>query len=361
MMDKIRKEFPVLRKSVYANTAVFGPLYDSLIDWRQEHDLDFLLHGSEFWEQTLKVLADTRATIGTFFNCEENNVALVYNFSVGFNMLLEGLNPKKKVLLLESDYPSLNWPFESRQFDVTFLKLTADLESKIEELIAKQNIDVFAFSIVQWLDGFMIDLDFIKRLKKNHPDLLILADGTQFCGAMTFDFKASGIDVLGTSGYKWLLSGYGNGFMLFADGVADQFLIPSTGFNAANGNHEKKDTLRLAKKFEPGHLSSLNFGSLKFSLHFLKSIGMDKITQHNQELSQKAKQEFINLGLLEKHVMERKRHSTIFNIKIDYRKFQKLLDNNVLCAQRGDGVRLSFHFYNNDDDLNTIVRILKTG
>src|SRR6056297_213881 len=115
-MEKIAKEFPVLRKSTYLNTAVYGPLYDSLIEWRQEHDLDFLLHGSELWEHTLKTLADTRATIGSFFNCNEENVALVYNFSIGLNLLLEGLDTNKKVLLLENDYPSLNWPFESRNF-----------------------------------------------------------------------------------------------------------------------------------------------------------------------------------------------------------------------------------------------------
>ncbi len=359
-MEKIAKEFPVLRKSNYLNTAVYGPLYDSLIDWRQEHDLDFILHGSQLWEQTLKVLTDTRAAIGKFFNCEENNVALVYNFSLGFNMLLEGLNPKRKVLLLEGDYPSLNWPFESRQFDVTFLPLTSDLENKIEELVTKEKIDVFAFSIVQWLDGFLIDLDVIKRLKKNHPDLLILADGTQFCGAATFDFKTSGIDVLGASGYKWLLSGYGNGFMLFADGVADQFLVPSTGFNAAHGNFDNKHTLRLAKKLEPGHLSSLNFGSLKFSLDFLQRIGMERITEQNMLLSTKAKEALAELGLLEKHILERREHSTIFNIEVDKKMFQSLMDNDILCSQRGNGVRISFNFYNTLDDLDQLLKILKT-
>lgn len=70
-MDKFRKEFPVLRKGIYANTAVYGPLYDSLLDWRQEHDLDFLLSGSDMRGEALKVISDTRSAVSTFLIAKE--------------------------------------------------------------------------------------------------------------------------------------------------------------------------------------------------------------------------------------------------------------------------------------------------
>lgn len=359
-MEKIRKEFPVLRKGVYLNTAVYGPLYDSLIDWRQEHDLDFLLHGSEMRENTLKVIADTRTNIGDFFNCKKSNVALVNNFSIGLNTLLEGIDVRKKVLLFENDYPSVNWAFENRNFDISYVKIGEEMEAEIETVIDKEHIDILALSLVQWLDGFFIDLNFVKRLKKSCPDLLIIADGTQFCGTQTFDFENSGIDVLGASAYKWLLSGYGNGFMMFSDRIIEECSVNSIGFNAANGNFGDRDNIRFAKKFEPGHLSSLNFGSLNFSIRYFQNIGMDKITEHNKFLSQRAKQEFSDLGLLDRHVANRERHSGIFNIKVDDEVFRNLMNKNIICAQRGKGVRLGFHFYNNEADLNAVVKILKT-
>lgn len=360
-MDKVRKEFPVTRKGIYANTAVYGPLYDSLIDWRQEHDLDFLLHGSGMREKSLQILSDTRKTVGQFFNCKRENVALINNFSTGLNVLLEGLHPKKKILLLENDYPSVNWSFENRDFDISYVKTSATVEEKIEKAIGAQRIDVLALSVVQWLDGFLIDLAFIKKLKTTYPNLIIIADGTQFCGTRQFNFADSGIDVLGASAYKWLLAGYGNGFMLFSDSVKELFSLSTIGFNAANGDFDKKDAIRFAKQFEPGHLSCLNFGSLKFSMEFMQRIGMDKISQYNQLLSEKAKQQFNSLGLLEDRIVERKAHSTIFNIKVDTRVFNHLLENNVSCAQRGDGVRLSFHFYNTENEIDAIVKILKTA
>ncbi len=359
-MEKIRKEFPVLRKGIYANTAVYGLLYDSLLEWRQEHDLDFLIYGSDMRSKTLKVLSDTRNTVAEFFNCKRENVALINNFSTGLNVLLEGLHPKKKILLIEGDYPSLNWAFENRDFEVRYIQIVANMEARIQEVIEKEHIDVLALSLVQWLDGFFVDLDFLKQLKIQFPNLIIIADGTQFCGSRDFDFDASGIDVLGASAYKWLLAGYGCGFMLFSDRMQEEFSVKSIGFNAANGDLDRKDSIRFAKLFEPGHLSSLAFGSLKFSMDYFTKIGMENITANNKKLAEKAKKEFQGLGLIHDKFTERREHSTIFNIKADEATFQKLLANDVFCAQRGQGVRLSFHFYNTEEEIDAIVKVLNT-
>ncbi|TLP78791.1 aminotransferase class V-fold PLP-dependent enzyme [Maribacter sp. ACAM166] len=360
-MKKLRKEFPILRNGIYANTAVYGLLYESLLEWRQEHDLDFLIHGSDMRENSLKVISDTRQTVGEFFNCKRENIALVNNFSTGLNVLLEGIHPKKKIVLIEGDYPSLNWSFENRNFDIRYVQMVANIEEQIQEIVENEHIDVLALSLVQWLDGFFIDLAFLKRLKSENPDLMIIADGTQFCGSTEFDFEDSGIDVLGASAYKWLLAGYGNGFMLFSDRVKDEVYVKNIGFNAANGDLNKKDHIRFAKLFEPGHLSSLTFGSLKFSLNYLTKIGVDKITAHNRKLSEKAKHEFQGLGLLDDKFYGRGNHSTIFNIEANEATFQHLQNNDVYCAKRGQGVRLSFHLYNTEEEIDTIVKILKTS
>ncbi len=46
-MEQIRKQFPVLNHSIYANTAASGLLYEDLLEWRQGHDLDYLIDCSE--------------------------------------------------------------------------------------------------------------------------------------------------------------------------------------------------------------------------------------------------------------------------------------------------------------------------
>lgn len=361
-MENTRKHFPVLSHSIYANTASAGLLNDDLMEWRQEHDLDYLIGGS-----TMKTKAryteipKIRKTVAKFFGALPENTALVPNFSLGLNMLLEGMEGDAKVLLVKNDYPSVNWPFEYRDFNISYAALDAHLEDNILQKIKSDKITVLALSLVQWVNGIKIDMDFLKTLKKGYPDLIIIADGTQFCGTTDFNFETSGIDVLGASGYKWLLGGYGNGFFLFKDGIKNRFSLHTMGFNAADTDVKARDDVRFAMHFEPGHLDTLNFGSLKFSLEYLESLGKSSIENHLKKLATKAKNEFTELRLLEGAVEGRKSHSTIFNIKGNEALFQKLSDNNVICSQRGSGIRFSFHLYNTEKDIDAIIKILKTG
>lgn len=309
--------------------------------------------------ESAHIITDTREALGVFFGCAYENVALVQNFSLGLNMLLEGLDKRNKVLLLENDYPSVNWSFENRGFPISYVTIDAQLEENIHAKIKSDGISILALSLIQWVNGILIDLDFISRLKKEFPALLVIADGTQFCGTTNFDFKTSGIDILGVSAYKWLLSGYGNGFFMFKDHVKEMVSVETIGFNAANADPKNKDNIRFAKHFEPGHLDTLNFGSLNHSLGLLTKIGKDVIAQRLKDLSIKAKKEFSALGLLEDVVVSRKEHSTIFNVKGDDVLFGHLTDNKVVCSQRGKGIRLSFHYYNSTEDIDILVRILK--
>jgi len=360
-MQNIRNQFPVLNQSIYVNTAAFGLLNENLLNWRQEHDLDYLIGGGNMKIESLGLISETRQVVGDFFKCKREYVALVPNFSIGLNMLLEGLDKRHKVLLLQDDYPSVNWPFESREFSVSYAKIDEHLEQNILENIKAENISVFALSLVQWLNGIKIDMDFLKMLKKEYPSLIIIADGTQFCGAFDIDFELSGIDILGASAYKWLLAGTGNGFMLFNNAIENKFSVKTTGFNAANAKLEAKDSIQFSKQFEPGHLDSLNFGSLKFSLEMLTKMGMQNIEMHNRKLMEKAKKVFLELGLLDNSVTRRKDHSTIFNIKGNEQTFKHLVDNGVVCSLRGGGIRLSFHFYNTENEVDQIVEILKNA
>lgn len=358
-MYNIAEDFPVLRNQIYVNTPVFGPIPKGLYQWRQEHDHDFLMHASSMRTRTLEIISNTRTTVGSFFGCKRDNVALVTNFSTALNMLLEGLNNKHKVLLLENDYPSIDWPFMKRGFPVSYVKIDADLEANILNAVKNENISILALSVVQWQNGIKIDLDFLKRLKKEYPDVIIIADGTQFLGTTNFNFEDSAFDVLGASAYKWLLAGYGCGFMLFKDAVEQQCDLKSIGFNAANAIHDKRDEIRFARRFEPGHLACTTFGSLGYSLNYLDGIGKDKIEAHNQNLIEKLKIEFAELGLLQDAVVARENHSTVFNIKGDDELFQHLTENKVVCAQRGTGIRMGFHFYNTEAEIDAIIEILK--
>lgn len=357
-MEILRKGFPVLEQYTYLNTAASGLLPETVWEFRQNHDLDFLLGGSVFKEKQADVLTKTRELVGEFFKCAPAQVALVPNFSYGINTLLEGLEKPQNALLLKNDYPSLNWAVESRNFEILYAEINQNLEQNITEAFEKQQPDFFAFSVVQYINGIKIDLDFIKELKQKYPETLFIADGTQFCGTEEFNFEESGMDVLICSTYKWLNAGYGNAFIVFKKEVQSKVAPKTLGFGSLQGKYKAHEG-NFIGKFEPGHQDTLNYGSLAEALKLINDIGITEISKRIESLSTKAKKEFTKMDLLEKSVVNRKSHSSIFNLKGDEKLFQHLRSKNIILSQRGEGIRVSFHYFNTEKELDFLLKELR--
>ncbi|MDP9077048.1 MAG: aminotransferase class V-fold PLP-dependent enzyme [Bacteroidota bacterium] len=350
-------QFPVLDTYTYLNTANSGILSRNLSEWRRAHDQDFLLSGSLFRLKREEFLQNGRSTIAGFFNGRADYTYLVPNFSFGFNTLLEGLGGPKRLLLLKEDYPSVNYPVESRGHQCAYVRVDEQLEQNISDAVGHFNPDVLALSLVQYTSGIKIDFDFLKQLKIKYPDLLIVADGTQFCGTASFDFERSGIDALISSGYKWLLGGYGNGFVLLTEPAAEKLYtnekrsaLPTEGFLRG------RNTLSLY--FEPGHLDTLNFGTLFNAIGYLQEQGIEKIEHNIRHLTSKARQAFTERDLLSPAVKNRKNHSAIFNLMAPPNLMKELQNSGIIVTSRGPGVRVSFHFYNSEVDLEKLLNVI---
>lgn len=356
-MDKYRKDFPILNQHTYLNTAASGIVFDSLLEHRQEHDLDFLIGGSIFREDRNNYLLETRRSIAQFFNHKHEEVVLVPNFSIGFNTIVNGLDKEKKIMLLDEDYPSINHAVITNGFPHSFVTINANLETNIIEQIQTEKPDIFAFSIVQYSSGISLSNTFLQELKLQFPDLLIIADGTQCCGVRKIDFATSGIDILGCSGYKWLLGGYGNGFFMFKENVLEQITPSLYKKNVKTSKYDPSYT-NLQARFESGHLDTFNFSSLTHSLKYLKTIGIENIENHTQNLSILLKERLAELELLDHHVLARSSTSTIFNMKADNELYKKLKEEKILTSMRGKGIRISLHFFNNQEDIDKLVMLL---
>lgn len=358
-MEELRKRYDALNHYTYLDTASCGLVSDQVLSWRRQHDNKLNGSVSSLGGEAKSHMARIRKMVADFFGSKTQEVGFVTNFSYGINILLEGLPQGQKVLLLKDDYPSVTWPVEHRDFDVCYAEINENLEDNIQEAIKKHNPDIFMFSIVQWLTGIKIDLEFVKQLKKDHPNLLLVADGTQYLGTEAFDFEQSGIDVLGTSCYKWLTAGFGTGFFMIRESARERIKLQTIGFfSAETFESDPADTLYM-RHFEPGHFDTLGFGSLEQSLLLMQSLGEAKIYDHVESLSNKAKMHFEEMDLLSQNTRLRQNHSSIFNLKGDEELFKKLQENNVVGALRGGGIRVGFHYYNNESDLELLMELLR--
>lgn len=358
-MEKLRKGFPVLEQYTYLNTAASGLLPEKVWEFRQEHDLDFLISASLLKERQGEILAGVREAVGSSFGCAPNRVALVPNFSYGFNTLLEGLEKPKKALLLKDDYPSINWPVENREYEVCYTEIDENLEENIIAALKEHQPDFFAFSIVQYIHGIKLSKEFLKQLKQDFPDVIFVADGTQYFGTEPFNFDDTGLDVAISSSYKWLNGGYGNGFILFNENIEGKVKPKHLGFNSLQGKYKAHEG-NFIGKFEPGHQDTLNYGSLGVALNLMNEIGLEKIENQINSLKKMARQHFEEMGLLEEMLVKRKNHSSIFNIRGDEKLFQFLRSKGIITSKRGNGIRVSFHYFNTEEEVKILVQALKS-
>lgn len=354
---QIQDQFPPLKTSTYLNTPTSCLLAQEVLDWRRAHDEAFHQKGFSFRDDFEDFLNSVKHSLADFFHANSDHTFLIPNFSFGFNTLLQGLSSSERFLLLQEDYPSVNYAVERSGFSCSYVQVGASLEDDILERIKTFKPTVFAFSLVQYISGIKLDFEFIKRLKTQYPEMLLLADGTQFCGTAAFDFNASGLDALASSGYKWMMAGYGNGFLFLNEQIKSRLFnqakeqpTPSASF--------LREKSQFSLYFEPGHQDTLVFGTLQHSVNLLAKIGIQTIESTIRDLSVRAKEAFAARDLLSNEVLKRKQHSSIFNLAISEACYQHLQEEGIICVRRGSGVRVGFHFFNTEHDLTKLLQVL---
>ena len=219
-------------------------------------------------------------------------------------------------------------------------------DAEYEDLIdafEKEQPDFFCFSMVQYISGIQMDLDFLRDLKKRFPKMLLIADATQYVGSEEFRFRESGIDITIASCYKWLQAGGGNGFICVKEEVQKHIFAKEIGVGSAQNALVSNEV--FMSRFEPGHQDIIAFGSLQQAILKVHEMGWGKIATPIKELAAMARAAFEKRNLLSPVVCSRKQHSSIFNIKGDQELYDKLLYPYFFG---GEGIRVSFSYFNTE-------------
>lgn len=349
--------FDIPNDITYLNTPGNGLMPRTHHEWRKNRDTDFFDVYGDLRDQQSIFIGTVKESFGALFNCKKEHVFALPNFSFGLHTLLSGMPEGLKYAVLEDDYPSLNYPIVSHGFDYVSIKVDQFLEENITKCIRADKVDVLLLSIVQYINGMKIDLDSIKRLKAENPNLIIIADATQYLGTEPFDFENSAFDAVGGSGYKWLMAGFGNGYMMISED------LKSLLYTKAQQGIKPKEAMWAAKSildtfFEPGHQDTLSHGTLLQSVDFLNRIGLDTVQEHLKVLSDYAYEKLSERNLLLPEIAARIVKSSLINVQINPAFYPDLLREGIKCFPRGTGVRIGIHLYNTKEDIDKLVHVI---
>lgn len=354
-----RNYFDIPKDVYYLNTPGNGLLPRAHHQWRARRERDYFDPSSNLRDQHTEFIHEVKSAISRLFNCPVAGVYSVPNFSFGYNVLLDGLPKRLRFAILQEDYPSLNYPVLSRGFDFEMIAVhEGNVEERILELVKRSKVDVLLLSIVQYISGLKIDLSFIKQLKLSYPDLIIIGDATQFMGTEPFDFLASGFDGVGGSGYKWMMAGFGNGYLMLSERLRAMLYQEAKQRSAPSEAMWAHKSI-LDVYFEPGHQDTLAHGTLLQSIYFFEELGLDSVKRYLVELETYAFEKFKERNWLLESIMKRSCRSPLFNLQVPPRIYPALIENGVKCYPRGSGVRVGLHIYNDKNDVDVLVDMLE--
>ena len=361
--EPVRREFPALAHWTYLNTATYGQLPRRATDAVAMH---FARRDELACSDFLSWFDDAnriRAKIGRLIHCQPEDIAFVTNASTALGILLAGLDwrPGDRILTLEHEFPNnLYAPGLVARNGVELAE--CPWERFYESVDSRTRL--VALSSANYNTGFAPPLVQVSKFLRERG-VMLFVDGTQSLGALRFDASVIQPDMLAVHGYKWLISPNGAGFMYVRPDLRERLRPNVLGWrshkdwrNVDNLHHGVPELPETAEKYEGGSVSFPLLYAMEASIDLILEIGAETIEQRVMDLAAKARDLLRDQGATVQDCA-----SPIVAARFEQHDVSALAralkEQRVMVAARRGHLRVSPHFYNNEQDLEALSRALR--
>jgi cysteine desulfurase / selenocysteine lyase len=292
------------------------------------------------------------------------------NTAAGINTAAQSLplQAGDNVLVVDGDYPANIYPWLNLAPKGVLVKWVPQHAGGAELNRLAARIDrrtrVIAVSSVMFATGYKNDLAAIGELCRQRG-IFFVVDGIQSLGAFPLDVQALGIDMLACGSQKWLMGAPGSGFLYVRAELMDQLqpgaYVGTTStvdpFNFLDYNFTLRPT---ADRFDLGTPNVPGLAALHAALGLLLEVGSTLIAEHILALTDTLIEDLHERGYKVLSNLEQQHRSGIVIVEVDdpQAAYERLLAANVLTSVRGQGLRVSPHFYNSEEDVLRVGEVL---
>jgi selenocysteine lyase/cysteine desulfurase len=368
-LSEYRGEFPITKNFSFFNNAAISAPPLRVVDAVNALMLQFGNEGFIHYREWMKMVENTRALFARLINAASSEICFASNTSEALSMVAGGISwkPGDKVIVPVPDFPSNVYPWvdlERSGVEVCFLRKTGGRFGVSDiEAVLRPGTRLITASSTDFTTGFRCDLEELGEFCRR-KGILLCVDAIQSLGAIPLDVKSCGVHFLACGGHKWLLGTMGIG-ALYISREADGLLHPTkVGWHSVE-NEEDFYNLELklrndARRFEPGTLNLAGIAALGTALEMLLEIGIERIFARISAMNDTISSELGRRGLEVISPMGPANRSGILSFVPDDagKLFRHFLKRKVLAAQRGNAVRLSPHFYNDESDVEKLFEAL---
>jgi len=362
--EDVRARFPVTTMSVYLNTAAAGPLAESTAKAGSSYYEQMMNDGDVHWDDWLARREEVRARVAAFINADPEEIGFTANTSSGMNLIVDALEKHGEVISSDLEFPTTTIPWMHRRIPVHLVKSVEGV-ARPEDLREAMNTrtGILAMSYVQYSNGFRSDLAELASIKGRHA---LVVNASQAAGAFEIDVKRMKIDALCATGHKWMLSGYGTGFVYISKELLAASRPRSIGWLSVQdpyGDRNNEVHLRhdVSARAELGSPHFAGIFALGASIEMMQSIGMANIEARALELNGKLTARLNEIGwrVLSPLGDEKFRSAeTLVAAENPAQVVDHLSSQKILVTKKPQGFRVSTDFFNNEDDIESLIHRL---
>ena len=362
--DDIRKQFPVTENSTYLNAAAAGPLSRATTAAATEYYQQMMNDGDIHWDEWLEKREDVRRKVARFINAEPDEIGLTTNTSSGMNVIIDALETHGEVISCDLEFPVSTLPWMNRRIPVHLVQSIAG-GVIVGDIRGAMNVrtGIICMSHVQYSSGFRIDLEELGNAKGGHA---LVVNAAQSAGVFEIDVKRMKIDALSATGHKWMLSGYGSGFVYLSRELQERSKPHAIGWLSVEdpyGDRNNEIHLRhdAAARAELGCPHFAGMFALGESVDQIATLGMKNIEERALELNRFLTSRLIDSGwrVLSPIADERMRSAeTLVEVDDPAAVVAKLAERKVIVTKKPQGIRVATHFFNNEEDVERLIAAL---
>ncbi len=365
--NDIRKQFPVTENSTYLNAAAAGPLSRATMAAATDYYQQMMNDGDTHWDEWLAKREDVRRKVAAFINAESDEVALTTNTSAGMNIIIDALEAHGEVVSCDLEFPVSTLPWMNRRIPVHLVKSVAG-EVRIDDVRSAMNVrtGVVCLSHVQYSNGLRMDLEELGSAKGGHA---LVVNASQSAGVFEIDVKRTKIDALCATGHKWMLAGYGSGFVYLSRELLERSKPRAIGWLSVEDPYsDRNDEIHLrhdaAARAELGCPHFAGMFALGASVDLIAEVGIKNIEERALSLNRFLTTRLTDSGwkVLSPLSDERMRSAeTLVQADDPARLVAQLAERKIIVTRKPQGIRVATHFFNNEEDIERLIEALAMG
>jgi selenocysteine lyase/cysteine desulfurase len=369
-MSQYKKDFLLADSNYLLSHSVGRPLKTTEKAFKDSFLSPWQNSGKEPWANWLEVINHFQLALSSLFNAPAEEFCPQVNLSSSLTkivMSLASLNKENVVILMsEIDFPSMGFALQKslpRRTEIRFINKSLDItDANVWQQHLTTDIDLVFVSNAYSNTGQLAPVCEITSWAKEQGIISVL-DIAQSAGVLPINLQDVRPDFMIGSSVKWLCGGPGAAYLWVNPDIIEHCQPKDVGwfshedpfeFDIHHFNYNQS-----AMKFWGGTPSITPFALACHSINYFVMLGIHQVRKHNQGMIDLLVDEFETEIMSPLHA-ETRSGTVILDFKNKQTVIMQALSHaNISVDARHLGMRVSAHIYNDTDDIQQFIDVVK--